>query len=174
MIRTSTITASALRRSAPFTSSFLASSLSVSSTAALTKLYSTSSMLKSPRSLVLPIRSATASLTKRSYATGAGAIKEINTPEDFQKLVEGDKTVVDFHATWCGPCKVIAPKFAEFSTKYPSAQFVKVDVDEVPEVAGACDVRAMPTFQIFKGGKKVAEVVGANPVKLEVEIQKHA
>lgn len=59
-----------------------------------------------------------------------------------------------------------------FSESYPSAHFVKIDVDEVPEVAQELGIRAMPTFLIFKGEEKIAEVVGANPKALEAAIEK--
>lgn len=52
-------------------------------------------------------------------------------------------------------------------------RFYKIDVDEVPDVAQELGIRAMPTFQIFKDGAKVEEVVGANPKALEAAIQKH-
>lgn len=58
-----------------------------------------------------------------------------------------------------------------FSDKYPNARFFKLDVDEVPDVAQELGIRAMPTFLLFKGGDKVAEVVGANPKALEAAIQ---
>lgn len=60
-----------------------------------------------------------------------------------------------------------------FSEEFPGAHFVKVDVDEVPDVAQELGVRAMPTFIVFKGGEKVGEVVGANPKALLAAIQKH-
>lgn len=51
---------------------------------------------------------------------------------EFDELIKGDKlVVVDFHATWCGPCKIISPKFESFSDVYTDALFAKVDVDEV-------------------------------------------
>ena len=81
--------------------------------------------------------------------------------------------VIDAYATWCGPCKAIAPKVVEFSKKYPDARFYKIDVDELSELAQSLEVRAMPTFLLFKDGKKVETVVGANPKALESAIQKH-
>lgn len=81
--------------------------------------------------------------------------------------------MVDCFATWCGPCKVIAPKVVEFSDKYPNARFYKVDVDEVPDVAQELGIRAMPTFVMFKNGEKVGEVLGANPAPLEAAIKEN-
>lgn len=60
-----------------------------------------------------------------------------------------------------------------FSNSYTDARFYKVDVDEIPEVAQEHSVRAMPTFLLFKDGKQVGEVVGANPVALEAAIKTH-
>ncbi|KAH0844428.1 thioredoxin [Fonsecaea monophora] len=84
--------------------------------------------------------------------------------------------VLDCFATWCGPCKVIAPEVAKFSESddfKDKVDFYKVDVDEVPDVAQELGVRAMPTFMIFKNGEKVAEVVGANKHALEAAIRKN-
>lgn len=58
-----------------------------------------------------------------------------------------------------------------FSEEYPSAHFIKVDVDEVPDVAQELGIRAMPTFLVFKNGEVVSEVVGANPKALLAAIQ---
>ena len=78
--------------------------------------------------------------------------------------------VVDAFAVWCGPCKVIAPKVVEFSKKYGKARFYKVDVDEVPDVAQELNIRAMPTFKLFKDGEEFKSVVGMNPPGLESAI----
>jgi thioredoxin 1 len=61
-----------------------------------------------------------------------------------------------------------------FSEQYPKAHFVKIDVDEVPDVAQELSIRAMPTFIVFKDGQKVEEVVGANPKALETAISTYA
>ncbi|KAJ3322254.1 hypothetical protein HDU76_013927, partial [Blyttiomyces sp. JEL0837] len=79
-----------------------------------------------------------------------------------------------FYATWCGPCKVISPKFAELSEKYPNIVFLKIDVDDLSEVAESVGIRAMPTFQFYKDGQKIGEIVGADPRKLEEELKKHS
>lgn len=79
--------------------------------------------------------------------------------------------VVDCFAEWCGPCKAISPKLEEFSETYTAAKFYKIDVDELSTVAADLGVRAMPTFILYKNGKKVSDVVGANPNGLEAGIK---
>ena len=74
-------------------------------------------------------------------------------------------------ATWCGPCKVIAPQIVKMSEAFPSVRFYKLDVDDVPDVAQELGVRAMPTFFVFKNGEKVNEVVGANQKSLEAMVK---
>lgn len=80
--------------------------------------------------------------------------------------------VIDCMATWCGPCKVIAPAIVKMSNTHQNARFYKLDVDEVPDVAQDLGVRAMPTFVVFKDGEKVGEVVGANQKALEALVEK--
>ncbi|XP_069818213.1 thioredoxin-like isoform X2 [Dendropsophus ebraccatus] len=84
----------------------------------------------------------------------------------------GDKLVViDFTATWCGPCKMIGPFFDGLSAKYPDVVFIKVDVDDAQEIASNCDIKCMPTFQFYKNGKRVHEFSGANKATLEEKVQ---
>ncbi|XP_055488430.1 thioredoxin-2-like [Leucoraja erinacea] len=91
------------------------------------------------------------------------------------KLKEaGNKlVVVDFYATWCGPCKDIAPKFKAFSTTYTDVIFCKVDTDDVEELNVEYKVKALPTFIFIKDGNEVASVVGANADDVEKLIQQH-
>ncbi|XP_010866970.1 thioredoxin [Esox lucius] len=85
-----------------------------------------------------------------------------------QKLV-----VVDFTATWCGPCQSIAPFFKSLSENHPDAVFLKVDVDDAPDVASSCDIKCMPTFHFYKNKQKVEEFSGSNQAKLEELVNTH-
>ena len=73
----------------------------------------------------------------------------------------------------CGPCRFIGPVFEAIAKENPDAEFVKVDVDEAEEVAAACSIQAMPTFHFYKGGKKIAEMMGADESKLKNLVAQH-
>ena len=79
--------------------------------------------------------------------------------------------VLDCFATWCGPCKAIAPKIVQMSHEHPNVKFFKLDVDEVPETAQELGIRAMPTFLIFRDGEKVGEVVGAQAAAIKAAVE---
>ncbi|GAB2231874.1 hypothetical protein Droror1_Dr00010891 [Drosera rotundifolia] len=81
--------------------------------------------------------------------------------------------IVDFTASWCGPCRFIAPFLAELAKKLPSVIFVKIDVDELKSVASDWAVEAMPTFMFLKEGKIVDQVVGAKKDELQQTIARH-
>ena len=89
-------------------------------------------------------------------------VQAIKNTDEFKQVIKDNKiVVVDFHATWCGPCKVIAPKYEFLEQNYGSqAKFIKVDVDECQEVAQESGISAMPTFQLFVSGKKVEQLRG--------------
>ena len=79
-----------------------------------------------------------------------------------QEVVKSDIPVlVDFWATWCGPCKMIAPIISQIAVKYAGRIKVgKVDVDEAPELAESFNVSSIPTLVLFKNGEAVAQRVG--------------
>ena len=78
-------------------------------------------------------------------------VTAVTSASDFEKFISVDKlVVVDFFAVWCGPCKMIAPMIEKFSTEYSQADFYKVDVDELPDIA--------------------KKVVGANPAAVKQAI----
>ncbi|XP_045508051.1 thioredoxin-2 [Colias croceus] len=86
----------------------------------------------------------------------------------------GDKLVViDFMATWCGPCKVIGPKLDELANEMADSIVVlKVDVDECEDIATEYNINSMPTFVFVKNSKKLEEFSGANADKLKNTILK--
>ncbi|KAG0255272.1 hypothetical protein DFQ27_006330 [Actinomortierella ambigua] len=81
--------------------------------------------------------------------------------------------VVDFHATWCGPCKHLAPILEGLERKHSTTVFLKVDVDEARDCASEYTVSAMPTIVFVKGGSEVGRVVGADAGKIQALIKQH-
>ncbi|WJX62398.1 hypothetical protein P8452_47397 [Trifolium repens] len=80
--------------------------------------------------------------------------------------------VIDFTATWCGPCKYMEPIIKELAAKYKYVEFIKIDVDELMDMASAFQVQAMPTFILIKKGKIVEKMVGAKKGQLQKLIEK--
>ena len=84
------------------------------------------------------------------------------TEEQFEKLIADEKPVVcDFFATWCGPCKMLAPVLEEVSKDYADkAEFIKVDVDGAPALSARYGIMSIPFVGIFKNGELAAKSVG--------------
>ncbi|KAL4062978.1 thioredoxin-like protein [Scleroderma yunnanense] len=83
-------------------------------------------------------------------------------------------TVIDFHATWCGPCHTIAPTFEALAKQYPNVNFLKCDVDAAKDVAGTYRVAAMPTFIFLRGDKQVRTIKGADKHGLQTALRQFA
>lgn len=91
-------------------------------------------------------------------------IKVLNN-ENFKSEIENsDKVViVDFFATWCGPCKMLTPVFEELSNSMTDVDFVKVDIDQSLRIAQEYNITSVPTMMIFKNGKPVDTIMGFVP-----------
>jgi len=85
------------------------------------------------------------------------------TEAEVESIISSNRlVVVDFSATWCGPCKVMTPKFEELSEKYSnSIVCVKVDIDQLADFASKSSIRSVPTFNFYYQGEVVGSVVGA-------------
>ncbi|XP_015580560.1 thioredoxin H-type isoform X1 [Ricinus communis] len=99
----------------------------------------------------------------------------ITTKESWdQKLSEASKdgkiVLANFSATWCGPCRMIAPFYRELSEKYPSIMFLLIDVDELADFSSSWDIKATPTFFFLRDGQQLDKLVGANKPELQKKI----
>lgn len=100
------------------------------------------------------------------------------TDSDFEAEVEqhGGVTVVDFWATWCGPCRMIAPILEQLSVEYAGkVKVTKMDVDNNQKTPMRFNVRSIPTLLFFKDGKLIDQVIGAVPkAALAAKFEQHA
>lgn len=83
------------------------------------------------------------------------------TTQNFDQTITSNKTVlVDFFATWCGPCKMLAPVVEQFAESETNVKVVKVDVDEEPDLAMRFGISSIPTLLVFKDGKLADKQIG--------------
>lgn len=107
-------------------------------------------------------------------------VHEITSDDQFNSIIHSSKKgsyiLIDFFATWCGPCKRIAPTIEKLSETFKNVTFLKVDVDNMQSLAEKYDIEAMPTFLLLRGGDvKTGDVktsicnriTGADPTKIE-------
>ena len=104
----------------------------------------------------------------------AGPVVILNASHFGAVVKSASLALVDFTATWCGPCRNIAPVFHKISLDYPAVHCLKVDVDAVQEVAASERVSSMPTFKVFRYGVVVDTFSGADPGRLTQVVAKWA
>ncbi|AMD22505.1 HHL265Wp [Eremothecium sinecaudum] len=102
-------------------------------------------------------------------------VQEITSSSHFSSAIASSRlVVVDFYATWCGPCKMLAPILEQYAAQYTTADFYKVDVDQHRSIASQHEISAMPTVVFFKKGKEVARIRGGNASAIKGLIETHA
>ena len=87
-------------------------------------------------------------------------MKHVNTAEFDALLAEGKTILLDFYATWCGPCKMLTPVLEEVDSDYPDVEFVKIDVDTDTDLARRYNVSVIPTLFVIKDGKVTTTTKG--------------
>lgn len=99
-------------------------------------------------------------------------VQSINTAQEFNDAIPKGLVIVDFFATWCGPCKMVAPIVEKLEPQYDGVKFLKVDIEKVPDVASKYEVSAVPSFFYLKDGKVVDVVRGAAPAQIKQGLDK--
>ena len=87
-------------------------------------------------------------------------LKHINTAAEFDAEIKEGTVLVDFFATWCGPCKMLSPVLEEVAQENPNIKVLKIDVDEVGDSAARYGIQAIPTLMLFKNGQRVETRMG--------------
>ena len=93
-------------------------------------------------------------------------IIEIKTMEEFEKYYQLGEVLVDFNATWCGPCRMLAPVLEDLDRLqyFPNLKILSVDVDRVPMVAAKYGINTIPTLFYFQDGKLLKSTLGYHPL----------
>jgi thioredoxin 1 len=83
--------------------------------------------------------------------------------DDFDSFIGKGITIVDFWASWCGPCQMLGPVFEELGNEYKSARFAKVNTEEEMELSAKFQIRSIPCMIAFRDGKEIGRILGSMP-----------
>ena len=98
-------------------------------------------------------------------------VQEINS-DNFEEKISKGKVLVDFWASWCGPCRMVAPIIDELSNEIKEVRFYKLNVDDNGDVAQQYEIMGIPTLIFFKDGKEAKRIVGVKSTEeLKKELQ---
>ena len=104
------------------------------------------------------------SANEESNAMGNNTVDVTDATFEQDVLKSGKTVLVDFWATWCGPCKMIAPVLEEIAAEHSDKLTIaKLDIDANPAIARQYQIMSVPTMMLFKGGEPVKQIVGAKP-----------
>lgn len=93
-----------------------------------------------------------------------GAVQSINSEEQFQSTIASGTVLVDFYASWCGPCKKLAPVLDQLSDQMQDVVFAKVDTGALGGLGKKLNIKALPTVVLFRNGKEVKRFTGMQDV----------
>lgn len=105
--------------------------------------------------------------------TSSNRVQKVKTVEEFDNVIKKGITIVEYGAEWCSPCQSSTPIFEALSMLYLNFNFVEVDVDELYDLCEKRGVGAAPSYQIYKNGEKVDELIGCTKAVLEEFIKKN-
>ena len=97
-------------------------------------------------------------------------VKKIESSEEYDSALKNSKSVfVDFFADWCGPCKMVGPVVDKVSEQYDDVTFLKVNVDDFPDIAQRYGIMSIPTLLGFRDGQLTSKIIGFQPEAQEME-----
>ncbi|XP_066249501.1 UBX domain-containing protein 4 isoform X1 [Euwallacea similis] len=111
-----------------------------------------------------------------SGGSGSNSVVHVRSKYDLENRLKSANSrlvLIDFFATWCGPCRMIAPELERMAKEFPNVVFLKVDVDESGDISREYGITAMPTFVFLKNRREVSRVQGADGSRLRSTIQRY-
>jgi len=108
---------------------------------------------------------------QRVSAFAPSIVHDIEDESDFLRLINDspELVVVDFYATWCGPCRAMAPLYTKLAERFSNVRFAKVNIDVLGRVAGTIGIQGVPTFVFFRNGQEIDRLVGAQSERAFVQ-----